>query len=127
MGQRHLGGYEGLEGAESLEVGTGGGEGIAGGGSLHFRMFIEVGVDSGLPEIGFDVAEATETPFVRNECVDEGALSGSAGLYCSWSSARSSAVSSNMIWDSAWMPRFKALKHDFAFPSEVVGTCDFCL
>jgi hypothetical protein len=34
-------------------------------------MFVEVGVDAGLPEIGFDAAEAAETPFVVDEGVDE--------------------------------------------------------
>jgi hypothetical protein len=58
---------------EALEGGTGESEGVAGGGSLHFRIFIQVGVDSGLPEIDFDAVEA---PLVRNEGVDEKALGG---------------------------------------------------
>jgi hypothetical protein len=64
---------------EAFEGGTGDAEGIAGRCSLHFRIFIEVRVDSGLPEIAFDGVEAAEAPFVVDEGVDDETLSGVGG------------------------------------------------
>jgi hypothetical protein len=61
---------------EALEGGADCCESVAGGGSLYFWMFLEVGVDTGLPEIGFDGAEAAEAPFVVDKGVDEETLSG---------------------------------------------------
>jgi hypothetical protein len=69
--------FAGIDDAlEALEDGSCGREGVAGGGSLHFRVLIQVGVDSSLPEFGFHAAEAAEAPFIVYKGVDEEALGG---------------------------------------------------
>jgi hypothetical protein len=81
------------------------GESGAGAGGLEFGAVLDVGLGGVVPEFGFHVAQTAQAPFVVDERVDEETLSGIDGtvliVSSAVSSARSSAVSSNMTWDSA--------------------------
>ena len=58
-----------------------GGEGVAGSaGRGDLDIFYQEGVAGGLPERGFDAANAADTPFVVHESVDEEALIGIGGV-----------------------------------------------